>query len=105
MWRLDTETETLFISGKGAIFDYETAADQPWNKFISQIKQIEIEDGITDIGAHSFEGCSELLKISLPNTITSVGSYAFYNCIDLNSVTLLNQVTSIGNCAFQNCTQ
>jgi hypothetical protein len=104
MWRLDTETETLFVSGKGAIFDYESAAAQPWNKFTSQIKQIEIEDGITDIGAHSFEGCSELLKISLPNTITSVGSYAFYKCTDLNSVTLMNQVTSIGSCAFGKCT-
>ena len=43
------------VSGEGEMADYEGARDVPWYSYLSQIKEIKIESGVTYIGANSLQ--------------------------------------------------
>ncbi|MDE6204427.1 MAG: hypothetical protein K2G19_13235, partial [Lachnospiraceae bacterium] len=55
-WNL-TKAGTLTISGKGAMPDFSSTAEQPWSDNSSQIRKVVIEDGVTSIGACAFGNC------------------------------------------------
>lgn len=63
-WSLDEEG-TLYITGEGAMASWESEADVPWAQYRSQIKEIQIEDGITSVGAYAFCNCSGLSTVTI----------------------------------------
>ena len=67
------------------------------------IKNVNIQQGITSIGSFAFDGCSSLTSISIPEGMTRIGDFAFYDCKSLTKVTIPKGVTSIGNQAFTGC--
>ena len=93
---------TLTISGTGDMPDYYYGG-APWYNDREKIKKVVIEDGVTNIGIHTFLDCSNLVSITIPNSVTSIGMEAFGNCRQLTSVTIPNSVTSIGESAFVKC--
>ena len=102
-WTFTTADCTLSISGRGEMYDFSSYRKQPWSNFRQGIKNISLPDGITNIGAGSFSGCSALTQVDIPNSVTSIGNQAFVECSALTQVILSNSVTSIGNAAFANC--
>ena len=98
----------------------------PWYNEREKIKEVVIEDGVTNIGRAAFFGCSNLTSVSIPNTVNRISSYvfwecsaissivipnsveiidylAFFRCSGLKSITIPNSVTSIGGFAFEGC--
>ena len=75
------------ISGIGNMRDFKNAA--PWFEY--EINVVEIENGITSIGARAFAGCA-IPSIVIPQNVNSIGGYAFYNCSYLTSVYSFNVV-------------
>ena len=69
----------------------------------TEITQLEIPYGITEIKYGTFSGWSALTSVTIPNSVTSIGSWAFYGCIGLTSITIPDKVTSIGSSAFYYC--
>jgi len=67
-------------SGNGAMADYDSAADRPWNNNSSGITSVIIEDGVTTIGNAAFALFSELNSVTIPGSVESLGYRAFYNC-------------------------
>ena len=67
------------------------------------IKNVNIQQGITSIGSFAFDGCSSLTSISIPEGMTRIGDFAFYDCESLTEVTIPKGVTSIGDQAFTGC--
>ncbi len=59
-----------------------------------------IPNGVTSIGAASFQSCINLTSIKIPNSVTNIGDSAFQSCVSLTNVTIGVKVTSIGNSAF-----
>ncbi len=118
-WALDLETGCFTITGSGAMDNYVSSSDQPWEYYRSYIQKVVIESGATSIGDHAFSGCdghyesSEfeesgiqypgLTSIAIPDSVTSIGMYAFSGCSNLDAVTIPNGVTSIGRYAFSGC--
>ncbi len=105
-WTFDTESGTLTISGTGAMTNYTYSYGKPttpWQNYLSSIKTVIIEDGVTSIGGMAFCACSSLTSVTIPNSVTSIAGGAFYDCSSLTSVTIPNSVTSIAGSAFQNC--
>ncbi|MGN1045161.1 MAG: leucine-rich repeat domain-containing protein, partial [Candidatus Methanomethylophilaceae archaeon] len=99
-WVLDDST--LVISGTGPMYDYRSTSI-PWYTFITEIKSVVLEDGVTSIGSSAFYECTSLTSVTIPNTVTSINTAAFYECTSLTSVTIPDSVTSIGLMVFHRC--
>lgn len=67
--------KTTHTINKTNLFDYCIYTDA-WFPGDTKIKQLVIEDGITEIGEGAFR-YFDLEKVSLPNSIVSIGSKAF----------------------------
>ena len=101
-WTL-SDDGVLTISGTGSMDDYERTVHTPWGKQRFYIREIVIEDGITSIGAHAFDGCYNATTVSLGNNVTSIGNSAFESCESLAGVTIPDSVIAIGDRAFVDC--
>jgi hypothetical protein len=93
---------TLTISGNGVMGDYNENTT-PWYSYNSDIKTLDIQQGVMSIGYYAFSGCSGLTSITIPNTVKVIGQGAFSECNSLISVSIPNSVTSIGHRAFSYC--
>ena len=94
---------TLTISGTGAMTDFSSIDDVPWQDYRGYIYTVVIENGVTNIGACSFYKCTNLTNVSIPNSVTTIGNTAFSNCTSLTSISIPNSVTTIGQYAFYYC--
>ncbi len=90
----------VIISGSGPMYSYDS--DSPFY-YVSNIKTVVVEEGITVIGANAFERCYGLVSIILPNSATKISSGAFFCCDGLTEITIPNNVTIIGEEAFYGC--
>ena len=67
---------TLTISGTGEMWSYTDAESSPFNEL--DIDTLVIEDGVTVIGTHAFEGNS-IQSVILPDSVFSVRYKSFYD--------------------------
>ena len=95
-------TYTLTITGTGAMADYGWNG-QPWYWARERITKIEIDEGVTAIGAYNFPRCSKLADVKIPDSVTRIGKDAFKLCYNLTSVNIPDSVTRIGEDAFDSC--
>ena len=105
-WTLNTTTGVLEISGTGAMDNWEDWYDVPWERYMSSITSLIINEGVTSIGDYAFypyDKTSALSSIVIPNSVTRIGERAFSGCGFLSSVTIHNGITSIGTEAFSAC--
>ena len=68
------------------------------------MRNIELPATITDIGARTFSGCSELQYINLPVGIKTIDASAFLNCTNLTNLVVPSGADSLGENAFKGCT-
>lgn len=123
-WKL-TKAGTLTISGNGAMPDFNSAEEHPWEKNSSKIRKVVIEPGVTNIGDgvflnssvlsvkiptsvttignNAFNG-SSIISVAIPSNVKNIGDNAFRNCVNLSSVTISEGVETIGQNAFKACT-
>lgn len=64
------------------------------------ISEIEIPDGVSEIGVKAFGDCHSLSKVNIPQTLTEIGEWVFSDCTSLKSIYIPETVTSIGAHAF-----
>ena len=107
----------LTISGTGAIGDFESswAFGRPWHYALAEVEncdvtesrkritEIEIADGITEIGAHTFDAYENISSIVLPDSVTKVGENAFNHCDKAISIDFGTGLKEIGAKAFSDC--
>lgn len=68
------------------------------------LKEVELPQGVYNIGQMAFYRCPALKDFSLPHSVTSIGASAFYECQSLDSINIPSGITSVANKAFQGCT-
>ncbi|WP_288529162.1 leucine-rich repeat protein [uncultured Eubacterium sp.] len=102
-WSYDSTTNTLTISGTGAMYDYRYNNETPWNVYCEKILTVKIESGVTTIGKSAFSYFNNLTSATIPNSVTIIGERAFSGCSSLTSVTIPDSVMTIGDSAFSNC--
>lgn len=83
-----SEDNTLKIEGQGEMQDWNAETDVPWNQFRSEIEQIEIDRGITSIGAYAFYDCVNAAEVKISDSVKKVGLCAFFNCNGLSTLTI-----------------
>lgn len=123
-WNL-TKAGTMTISGSGAMPDFSSTAEQPWNNKSSQIRKVIIGNGITNIGSCAFQNCgvlsaeispsvktignsafreSSLISVNIPSGVKTIGDSAFQQCQNLSSVSFSEGLETINQSAFSACT-
>ena len=102
-WKLDKDY-TLTIYGTGAMYDYypdnNNYLTSPWISF--DVKKIDVQEGITSIGAYALCRLKTATEVSLPSTLTTIGRNALYD-IGVSSLVIPDNVVSIGDFAFNGC--
>ena len=77
-WSYDSKSRTLSITGTGKMYDFDYSDNpngvySPWNKFSKKIINVTFSKGITSVGNCAFYQCSNLKKIEIPEGVTSIG--------------------------------
>ena len=76
-WTYVEATQTLTISGSGAMYNYDNYSSSvtrsPWYSFREKLKTAVIEEGVTSIGWEAFQYCSGRTSITIPLRVTSIG--------------------------------
>ena len=85
-YSLSSSTLTFSYSGSGSSamtdytdFDGSGSPKRPAGWTFS-VKHVVINEGVTSIGAHVFQGCSSLQDISIPTSVTTCKTGAFTDC-------------------------
>lgn len=73
-------------------------------KFLINLKDVEIPEGITKIGKSCFFDKKGINSIEFPKTLSQIESFAFRNCISLERIILGRTDITIHQKAFKNCT-
>lgn len=74
-WKIDSET--LTITGKGEMKDFENSSDTPWHGSASTITSIVIGEGVTSIGNYAFCGLGNAQTATIPSSVKRIGVDAF----------------------------
>lgn len=69
----------------------------------NQLAEVVIPEGVEAIGDKAFSGCEKLAKVSLPSTLKQIGTEAFKGCKSLSRVVIGESVEKIGRDAFDGC--
>ncbi len=104
-WTLDKGTGILTLSGSGSMQNYfdDDTMTAPWYSYNHVIRQVIVENGVTNIGDRAFEDCRILSSVEISDSVTGIGAGAFEDCNALASVTIPDSVLSIGKNAFEHC--
>ncbi len=70
----------------------------------TDLVNIIIREGVTEIEYYAFYGCSNLVSVTLPQGLKKIGSYAFNGCTSLTSINLPDSIENIDSYAFNGCT-
>ena len=62
-----------------------------------------LPNGILEIGASAFEGCTSLLEVSLPDSLKIISSGMFYACTNLSRIVFPQSLRYIDEFAFAYC--
>jgi hypothetical protein len=77
-WTLNSEG-VLTISGTGAM-QFSSYASAPWKDYLSSVKSVVINEGMTQICSNAFADCTNLTSVKIPKSVTQIYSFAFNNC-------------------------
>lgn len=69
----------------------------------SEYYSVEIEDGVTTIGACAFLRRTNMVSVIIPESVKIIDSSAFADCHDLTSIVLPEGLTDIGGRVFADC--
>lgn len=77
----------------------------------SNLKEVQLSDGLKQLGAACFAGCSSIEELQIPNSVTDFGSYTSYgyksyifgNCYSLKKVNIPTGITKFTEGCFKGC--
>ena len=68
-----------------------------------ELKEVVIEEGVTEIGVDAFSVCTSLETVTLPESLQKIGEKAFSYCTSLKTINIPDSVNVIGPKAFYFC--
>lgn len=100
-WTLD-QNGLLHISGIGEMYE-DLEWNYGWRDFWEDIKNVNIDTGITTISNGAFDSCVNIVSVKIPNSVKLIDAGSFAACYSLTNVTIPNSVEKISNGAFWEC--
>ncbi len=104
-WKLNTVTGKLELEGKGKFKNIDSPESIPWRIYSKYIKEVTVQNGITDIAPYLFYRTKRLVSVEIPRSVKTIGANAFYGCGDLLSVKFAenSNLEKIDEAAFAYC--
>lgn len=78
--------------------------DRTLVRFLTNLKHVEIPEGIERLGKSCFFDKRGIISVKLPKSLEEIGNRAFRNCINLEKVSFESGEIRICDDAFKNCT-
>ena len=69
----------------------------------SELTDITIPSGITEIKDYAFFNCTSLKSITIPDSVTSIGYASFAYCVSISEIEIPENVEAVGYAAFVYC--
>lgn len=85
-WEFHAESGKLVVSGVGPMAEYTPADPAPWFAWRKEIREIEVQSGVTSLSNYSFFKCAKAEKIVLPPTLDVCGFRCMGHCSALKEV-------------------
>ena len=98
-WEYNSSSQTIVISGEGAMRDYSEEVPA-WDTYAGEAKKVVIGDEVTSIGAGAFMYFTALEEAELGKGIEFIGNAAFTNCSCLRTVNFPENLKYVGHYAF-----
>lgn len=92
---------TLSVFGFGEMWNFEPTT-VPWKDYRPGIKNLELFEGMSNIGKYAFSALN-ITSLTTPENCMTIGDFAFIACDKLKEVNMFNPVY-IGEWAFSDCT-
>ena len=70
----------------------------------TDLAEINIPEGVIDIGPYAFNKCTLLQRVIFPNSLTFIWAYAFAGC-GLSEIDLSENVSDLGTGCFSDCAE
>lgn len=70
---------------------------------VASLRNVEMREGTTEIGASAFEGCAGLAAAKIPDGVTKIGKRAFADCAGLKAMRFPSSAIEVGNELFVGC--
>ena len=99
----EESTGTLTFTGTGATPDYTPESLPPFAAHRSQIRTVQVEEGITGLGDNLLRQLTAVTDVQLPESLRTIGSNTFFHVAALQSIRIPAGVTGIGSYAFAAC--
>ncbi|MDO5134637.1 MAG: Ig-like domain-containing protein [Eubacteriales bacterium] len=96
-WNYDSATNTLTLSGTGRIPDrsYSNSSDTAsYGIYSSQVKNLVLCEGITEVGTYGFSDFYYLESLSLPESLTLVDNRGFSRTSSIQELHIKKNLTS-----------
>lgn len=91
-----TKNGVLTLSGTGATDQFHSTKFPEWKDYGIYVKEIIVEEGITELKMSIFRDCPAVRKVTLPDSLLKIGQYAFAGCTGIEQLTLPPFIESIG---------
>lgn len=95
--------KVTYVDGTSKEFYNLTSIESDTVRNRANVKEVEIYNGVTEIGNYAFWDCSSLTGITIPNSVIIISQYAFQDCDNLTGITIPNSVEIIKYGAFFGC--
>lgn len=107
-WKIDPETFTLTIEGKGDMDDSFDGSTMPtyYHLYKDKVQSVEIGDEVTSIAPYAFQYFTSVGDIWIGDSVKTIGENAFTGCENLQNVvfdTEQSDLQTIGTDVFYLC--
>ncbi len=82
-----TKNGVLTLSGTGETDQFHSTKFPEWKDYGIYVKEIIVEEGITELGTSIFRDCPAVKKVSLPDSLLIIRQYAFAGCTSIEELT------------------
>ncbi|MDE7399678.1 MAG: leucine-rich repeat domain-containing protein [Oscillospiraceae bacterium] len=95
--------DTVTAIGSGGLGAFGGRKTDAVFQMLKKITKITLPSTIQSIGKEAFKGDMRLLEVNIPDGVTEIGESTFNDCQEIKSIRLPDSVQKIGNRAFEGC--
>ena len=91
--------------GDNILYYSYSDSNNDFHSFHPNLREVELPEGLSCIGARAFCDSPDLTEVKIPNTVTKIKEYAFSGCTGLTEIELPPQLEEVDGGLFSRCSE